>query len=363
MKKFLMVMMVVCALLLSGCFPTGEKNAEKAQYSEIIATAEEINNFSIADLKLPDSYPEALPKISVMLREWDSNVSYIVSGGTTIIETNEYPSSNVNGDSYVVDMFDNNYFVTHEAGKIYYGRFYPNNDYTDEELIASTQHSIYSYIMTTYSDDLLNVSELDDFGREKALKRLQTIFAELDITCFGEPLIYTVTAEYANSLENDSKLSAADEFYCIVYPIYFENIPLIYDAQIGIEGSDYPFSFSNRAEAIVSKNRIVELDMDYICDNEYEKIEDVQISVSPEDALNVIVSAYKNRKLDCETVFNSCKLVYIPVETDGKYSFTYSPAWEFVGYIKHDYGNVVSLDKTAEIVYADTGRRYIGNEG
>ncbi len=363
MKKFLLIMMVMCSLLLSSCFPTGEKNNEKAEYSEITAIAEEINNFSIADLKLPDSYPEALPRIRVTLKEWDSDVSYIVSGGVTIKETIEYPSSRVNDDSYVVDTFDNNYFVNHEVGRIYYSRFYPNNEYTDEELIASTQHRIYSYIQATYADDLLNASELDGFGKEEALKRLRAIFAELDITCFGEPLIYTVTAEYANSLENDHKLSVADEFYCIVYPIYFENTPLIYDAQIGIEGSDYPFSVSNRAEVIVSKDGIVELDMDYICDNEYEKAEDVQISVSPEDALNVIVSAYKDRKLDCETVFNSCKLVYIPVETDGKYGFTYSPAWKFSGYIKHDYGSVVNLDKTAEIVYADTGRRYIGNEG
>ena len=363
MKKFLLIMTIMCTLLLSGCFPTGEKAVDKAQYSDIIGIVEEINNFSIDNLELPDSYPESLPKIRVTLKEWGVNVSDIVSDGAVIKETKEYPSDRVNDGSYIVDMFDNNYFVNHEAGKIYYSRFYNNNDYNDEELTASTQHRIWSYIKATYADDLLDVSELDGFGKEEALQRLRTIFAELDITCFGEPLIYTVTAEYANSLENDRKLSASDEFYCIVYPICFENIPFIYDAQIGIEGSDYPFAVSNRVEAIVSKDRIDELDMDWICGNEYEKTENVQISVSPEDALSVIVSAYKDRKLDCETVFNSCKLVYIPIETDGKYSFTYSPAWEFSGYIKHDDGSVVNLDKTAEIVYADTGRRYIGNEG
>lgn len=362
MKKILLIMTTMCVLLLSGCFPTGEKTADKAQYSEIIANAEEINNFSIDNLELPDSYPETLPKIRVTLKEWDVNVSDIVSGGAVIKETKEYPSDRADGGSYIVDMLDNNYFVNNETGRIYYGRFYNNNDYTDEELTAMTQNRICSYIKATYADDLLDVPELDSFGKEEALQRLQTIFAELGITCFGEPLIYTVTAEYANSLDNDRKLSAADEFYRIVYPICFENIPLIYDAQVDIEGTDYPFSVSSRAEAVVSKDGIVVLDMDWICGNEYEKTEDVQISVSPEDALNVIVSAYKDRKLDCETVFNSCKLVYIPIETDGKYSFTYSPAWEFSGYVKHDYGDVVNLDKTAEIVYADTGRRYIGNE-
>ncbi len=129
MKKFVLIIMVMCVLMLSGCFPTGEKTAEKAEYSEIIAAAGEINNFSIADLKLSDSYPETLPKIRVTLREWDNNVSDIVSGGAAIKETNEYPSDRADGGSYIVDMLDNDYFVNYETGRIYYGRVYESNDY------------------------------------------------------------------------------------------------------------------------------------------------------------------------------------------------------------------------------------------
>ncbi len=131
MKKFLLIMTIMCALLLSGCFPTGEKTSEKAQYSDIIGVAEEINNFSIDNLELPDNYPETLPKIRVTLKEWGVNVSDIVSGGAVIKETKEYPSDRVNDGSYFVDMFDNNYFVNHEAGRIFYGRVFKNKEYND----------------------------------------------------------------------------------------------------------------------------------------------------------------------------------------------------------------------------------------
>lgn len=357
MKKFLLIMPIIC-VLFSSCFPTGEKNIEKIQYSDIAATADSIINLSIDDMKLPDSYPEIVPEIRVTLKEWDNDVLSVISDDATISETIEYPSDRVKGNTYKVDMLDNNFFVNYETGRIYYGRFYPNNEYTEEELTTTTQSRTGAYIVLTYSADLLDVPELDGFKKVEATRRLQTIFSALDITCFGEPMVYTVTAEYANSLENDYNLSDNDGFYCMVYPICFENIPLVYNTSLGIEGSDYPFAVSSCAKIIVSKDRIVELDMDFICENEFEKVEDVHISVSPEDALNVIVSDYKYRKLDHETVFNSCRLVYVPVETDEKYSFTYSPAWEFEGYIKLDFGN----KKITEIVYADTGRRYIGNE-
>lgn len=347
--------------MLTGCFPTGERSAERSNddNDSVWAEAAKIDNFALS-LTLPQDYPSELPEITAAVKRWDKDtVINALCNGKTIISEKEYKSDRYPEEKRTVLLIDDEgSYISFEPESI--GCY----------CAAQNDKYHYKYLFSTYevyydNPDISYVSELEGFSKDNAVKRVRELAEKLGITNLGEANVFGVTAESANDFfdkeqeyNNDyTEWTKEDEAYFITFPLTYEEIPLE-TVRVAVPGYSYDGSY---IKAIVTKNDIIDFSCAGITEPEYVIGDAVKINFSAEDILSKIVSAYSQRVLTDKLEFYNCELTYAPVDKLSNNDWVFAPIWRFdyalSGEYEIDNKKIELSARYSEMYSAETGNR------
>lgn len=363
MKKNILysVLISYSMLCLSGCYPTGDKRVNEDKVSDYVSEAvgsheiissegtasaseqsSEATNQSVEvniDLKnvkvsltLPTYDTDSMKQFSVKMREWDDEVlKEAFFSGEEIISQPEYDSDNYdNVKMHSYSTANEEKFLVYEPGRIWY-----ENSVKMREYSYSAIESEFYYLDT---QELFASVEFDDFSIAQAKNVVESYLDKLDIDNLGEPLVYSVTAEDANNYiagrmpptdKNGNPLKTwSDEQRC-----YFLYYPF------NCNGADFSISREHYISAIVTKDELIELSCDKLCDTStVEETKDINVQYSAEKALNLIIDKYEKMIIDNPVYITDCKLTYINRGGSKELLQKYTPAWEIS--LKTDYVDI-----------------------
>lgn len=347
MKKDLKLFLslLLCTVLFSGCYPSGSRSqpekisssssgASQSGNAEIQSTNENLT-FSF---NLSEKFPTEAPSIKVKPRFWDNEkIKNLFLTGKNITKEAERQSDlfpEEKGYYYYAD--DVNFSLNFEPMFISANYYDIQSQFINFDLVRHSEKGI-------SLEKTLIESELTDFSRADAVKRVDEILNALEITNIGEPKVFTFTADAANSfIENDvfydkdgnahavEKLTKNDEFYLIEYSLVFEGLHTSrhFVPIFGTAERDFKFPI---IRATVTKDKIVNFECQYIYSDKYEIVENVPIKFSQTDAVNALNEYYTGKILSSPIEFYNADLVYT-AQNDWDNGYTLVPAWDFTGF-------------------------------
>ena len=339
MKKFFKyILLIMIAIFITGCFPTGENSAvsDDSKSNNIFADAEKIDNFSLS-LTLPQDCPSELNQITASAMRWNKDtVLGAFQGDKTITSEKEYSSDRYPQEKRTFFEFDDDSYVSFEAERLSY-----NNKKTNDEY---SYQFFFSNLETFYENrDCSYVSELESFSKADAVKRVRELAKKLGITHLAEPIVYGLTAEEANKyfLAEKQFYNSDDYEYTeweSVNEVYFITFPLLF-------------------------NSITYLSCEGITMPEYAVGKSVKVNFNAEDILSKIVSAYSQIVLSDNVEFYDCELTYAPIEKLPNGEIVLAPVWRFdyaLSSVIYDESLDKNLEYSArynEIYNVETGNR------
>ncbi len=333
MKNFLkFVSVITLAFMLTACYPTGERSAESGDVDSVWAEAAKIENLDLK-LALPQDCPSELPEVTAAVKRWDGEtVLEALCGGKTVVSRKEYQSDFYPDESRVVFMFDDGAYMFFEPSRIGYDGLGADEYY-------------YKFFFGKYETyynarDIVYSSELEGFDKADALKRVTDITDKLDIKNLGEPIIFGITMESANSFflgeknereaYNDgefeySEWTKDDEAYYITFPLEYNEIPVEIN-EVSVPGHSSTGSF---VKAVVTKNGVLYFECEGITDAGYKNGENIKLGYGATDILSRIVSEYSQKVLTGKVEYYNCELTYAPVDKPSENEWTLAPVWRF----------------------------------
>lgn len=369
---FRITSIILLALALTGCYPTGKRTPNAGtNIDDIMSEAEKIENFSLS-LTLPETYPTELPKIMAAVMRWDKETVYeVLGGGRPILSEDEFESVNYPDEKRTLLTLDD---------KRSYISFEPESVGYNAPLDGEVNHSIYFSEYDTYfvNPMVSYVSELEGFSSESAVQRVRDVAKKLGITNLGDPIVFGVTADIANNYicyqkrecdfydepygDDDFKAwTKDDEAYYITFPLMYEGIPLENNG-VYVPGYSYAGSY---VKAIVTKDKIIDLNCMGITSPEYIIGDPAKINFSAKDILSKIVSDYSRKVLPIKLEIYNCELTYAPVDKLDNNEWVFAPVWRF-DYASYNEYYYVGLGNTAEnatrqieIYNAETGNKIV----
>lgn len=364
-KLYILVLFtLLSAVVLSGCYPTGERRAggSSGQLGEDNTKIEVEKGDMRANIyNLPTDYPTEIPIIDISLREWDiKELERLFIDGKTITEYYEFESdlsSDITRYVYLAaDVDGNDYWLVYEPGRI-------NAAYKDDRgnEVASLM-SICDYLCV---DKVFNDDDLASFPKSDAVKRVNKVLEDIGLTNVSEPDIWSVTAEKANELyaENFSGelfWTEKDDIYILNYSLQYNNIPIITDEKAIPSLRNKSFGGA-KVTAVVSKDRIISFDCHNIFSEDQTSTSKVSVNYTPPEAFETLIPVYENIKLGYTLDYYDCRLVYYAVDrTDDRLTYSFAPAWQF-DYSYED--NLIGITQNFELVSADKGIRIVNPEG
>lgn len=347
MKKGLKLFLplLLCTVLLSGCYPSGSQSrSEKISSSsngisqnENIEIKSKNENLSF-NIDLSEKFPTEAPSIKVKPRFWDNEkIKSLFLTGKNITKEAERQSDlfpEEKGYYYYVD--DVNFSLNFEPMFISANYYDIQSQFINFDLVRHSEKGI-------SLEKTLVESELTDFSRAAALDRVKEILNALEIFNVGEPKVFAFTAEAANSfIENDvfydkdgnahavDRLTRNDEFYLIEYSLVFEGLHTArhFVPIFGTAERDFKFPI---IRAIVTKEKIVTFECQYIYSDKYDIVENVPIKFSQRDAVGALNDYYAGKLLSNPVEYFDVDLVYT-AQNDWDNGYTLVPAWDFSGF-------------------------------
>lgn len=367
MKKFFKyILLIMIAIFITGCFPTGENSAvsDDRTSDNIFADAEKIDNFSLS-LTLPRDCPSELNQITASAMRWNKDtVLGAFQGDKTITSEKEYSSDRYPQEKRTFFEFDDDSYVSFEAERLSY-----NNKKTNDEY---SYRFFFSNLELFYENrDCSYVSELESFSKADAVKRVRELAKKLGITHLAEPTVYGLTAEEANKYflaekqfynSDDyeyTEWESVNEVYFITFPLLFNGVPTETNS-VSVPGSSSDGSY---VKAIVTQNSITYLSCEGITMPEYAVGKSVKVNFNAEDILSKIVSAYSQIVLSDNVEFYDCELTYAPIEKLPNGEIVLAPVWRFdyaLSSVIYDESLDKNLEYSArynEIYNVETGNR------
>lgn len=356
------ISVMLSAVMLTGCFPTGEVVIPDGGLGmdELLAMAEGVENLSL-DLTLPADYPDEVPQVTVKVREWDNDrLREIFIDGKNIIEQYEYESDLFPEETYYVYYTDDGYVCGFEPGHVFLRHNEKNN--AGYDLFTSM---FYYY----HCEDMLTADSLDGFPLSDATGRVNELLDNIGISNYSEPYVYAVSAEKANMwLEKEAhkqkELWGEDtevktwgeenEAYILRYPLQYGYIPVETDTVTVKVNYAYLDTY---IEAIVTRDDIISLDCRGIYSEEYETGPVVSINWSPTDALSRLITDLSKAVITDPLTFYDCRFVYAPTGIQDDGSVILSPVWHF------EYAKETEISaedggiKRVEYINAQTGNK------
>lgn len=363
---------IMTTVMLSGCYPTGEKQLPPNGGSGVSGTqgnAEASQPFDgkvsekLGDVELnyeisPD-FPTQLPKIRLKRKNLDTELfKSVLFRNKTIVPPNEKIPD------YVFYTTDNCMLVV--AGDYL--------QFSDENLINKLKHfDFFSSIWNKYYR--VSSNQLKSFSSAEAVEQVNKILDDLGIENYGEPGIVTVTPEEANAFfekagvvkvsENDYSdpnkeyipWDEDDGLYILKYRFNYNGIDLC-AANMKTLGTSREIQGTD-ISVCITKDGITSIRANTMYDVVSLDDETVDLKYNAKYASDQLVEHYsKITAVNEPTFFTECKLEYIPLGLDnGEVVFT--PAWCFMAYTVNVEDSTY-LSDYAEYYYADTGRSYGG---
>lgn len=298
------------AVMLTGCFPTGEEVSIPESVSSVEGVTVELTPLV--------KKPESVPEITMRLCEWDNDkLIKLFLDGSEITNENSFDTvRNTKRYSYITS--DDKWLIL-ENGMILY-----------RLQSESQKNSILSYYNLCYMPDLFPDEELEDFPKENALKKVYEIIGEVGLKHLGDPEIFAVTAEQANKLSTiNTEWTKDDELYYIRFPIVYYGVPIA-DFSFPIMGTSEYFDGSY-VDAAVSKSGVLSFNCKGVLGEIQKETDNIPIKLSDENALDIFKASFADREHKPLTIVG-CTLTYVPFAEKESQEFSFKPAWrvEFV---------------------------------
>lgn len=383
---------VLLAMLLTGCYPTGQAPIDNsgqstdldnsAQSTDFQSSPIQISDKFILDLSMPDNIPDEFPTIKLTLKTWDKEeIERLFLADKEITELNErdepfYPDEKM-------------YFWKTEDGLdiiIQPGRFsYEDTAETGGEYQYGSVYGFVANDCALIDDCYATNGELAAFSSADADKRAREMINKLGITNLGKPRVISVRAEFANLVlpyvkdtldKQGTEFEATpwtenEEIYILRYPQVFEN------TELAMVGTAYYYTDAEASSgfaikdpgaiAVVSKDKIISLNISTIFSENYEVVENITVNCNANKSVDKFKEYLSNLVPTSTTKYYRCQPVYIAYSgTSDNMTVNFKPAWEFAGYSSHeDDGefselmNYLYRSQKYEYIWADTGHRYI----
>lgn len=381
---------VLLTMLLTGCYPTGQAPIDNSgqsteldnsvQSTDFQSSPIQISDKFILDLNMPDNIPDEFPTIKLTLKTWDKEeIKRLFLSGKEFTQENENDEPFYAGEKFYYWTTTDGIAVGVGAGKFSY------NDYS--ELDGKYKYgSVYGFTKedcALIDDCYATNGELAAFSSADADKRAREMINKLGITNLGKPSVIAVRADFANMVlpymkDNADKYGEEfeatpwtenEEIYILRYPQVFENTAL------SMAGTTYFYTDANGgfalkdpgAIAVVSKDKIISLNILTIFSEDYEVVENVPVNCNPNEAVNNLKEYLSNLVPTLTTKYYKCQPVYIAFSgTSDNMTVNCKPAWEFAGYSSHEddgeYSELMNYlyrSQKYEYIWADTGHRYV----
>lgn len=340
------------AVMMTGCFPTGEQSSLPSENTEDIESAiskiDAENERLIIDLDIPENVPEKVEKLKVRWKSWDSERldELFVQGveGLELIEDEKNEDGSLNWRRYRNEAGDS---VTYGSlGRLWVETGEPYKSYNYFALSEGAW-------ATTPLEDYFTEESISLFARGDALEKAKKTLSDAGINNLGEPPVYALTADKANAYLNEKygwqidkdgnervipTWTAVEEAYVLEFGLELNGIPLSrYFVPGSLSGSSSD-SEPTYITMVVGKDCVPLIWCEGIIDDEYEVVGEAAVNVSPQSALRTVIERYNGLSIPNQiTKICGCRLVYAPSEQAEDGSLILNPFWEFD--IRYDRGS------------------------
>lgn len=353
--KFLAITTTL-TILLTGCYPTGEKNISSTEGSGdtqlfVRAVSEKVGDVNFNYEILPD-LPTQLPKIKLKSKLDEELVKKVLLRDKTIAPNADRPD-------WLIETTDGSLLA-----------FDFGFSFTDGRVDDSRSNFV---TIPGSFDEFCNSNgdQLEAFSSRDAVERVNKLLDDLGIENYGEPYIIPVSPEKGNDMlkkhgivttnkdqsRDDYDLWTDDDgIYILKYRLKFNGTDVC-SGDLKTLGTARTIPGAE-ITAYVNKDLIFYLDVTSL----YEAIslneETVDLKFDAGYASDALIEHYsKISSVKYPTFFTECKLEYIPVEIADNNEIIFAPAWCFAGYQLKGV-NYNKPEDFAEYYYADTGVRY-----
>lgn len=361
-KKIISVCMLVVLVsaMMTGCFPTTEnrQNSNSSLSGDNSSGANNENDVSEFPTYIEDRDVEKLTikanvnipadfdinqKVSIVSAKpvtWDrENIVSGLSNGRQIVDEISGENSGPD-DIFYSYTFDDNSNLVFSLGNVSY--------YTEME--AEYQYTYYFDNYENFKDEdtlkkMFSDKNIDGIEKSDAVNNANQVISLLEIDdILGGPQIYSMDAASVNFLQDEydardkygekvSKWSDEQEAYLLIYPVLYQNIPLLC---INATGENESISLS-KVYFIYGKNGLITFNVSGVFDVKSTVQE--SYTYSPLDAVQSIKDSFENIIMDTEIEISLIKLAYIT-----RYDFENITEWriEPVWFIDGKYINSTS---------------------
>lgn len=327
------VLLEICSLLLSACYPTGEQTLSVDDNNLIVKQIEDIvsgNEHLKIDVDIPKNIIE-IPEINVKVMEWnDAKLYKIFLASRSNLTYYEYPSDYFEGENY--QLYDDE--SSNEAYRLIVQSGFLSSQIR-REFSKYGYGTMLSALGTYCFENYFTEEDIDLFSKEDAIKRCISFLKEVDITNYAPPEIYAITANKANKYWEEKNYTeyeewtSENEIYILRFPIEYNGISVTTTCSssrdIGGHGGYFVGSY---IDFIITEDEIIYMDSFAIFSPEYEIGEYVTINCSAENALKIAAEHYDSIIFgDNDIKILRCELVYVPYEQHDEKNFTLIPMW------------------------------------
>lgn len=361
MKKRLAaaIMTISAAIMISGCFPTGEK---KPNISEVISESEifEYNkdNFT-ASFNIP-RYQNTLPtKIKLKEKKFDTDEMIdLFYSCKTILQDKTW-----NGNYYA----DDDSLLCVDSNSILFcdGKTAPIKKF---QIDAPLNYQAVLTVADECYREIFDIgTELEGFSSQSAESRANELISTLGITNLGEPEVFAFSVNTLEKLkENDLAFAFNEEFpitkdnevYILRYSRLVDEIELA-DVKLSIKNTTNEKGSSSvsspKVTVGISKDEIFYFNAEEVYEPECEIINSEPAKYGLNYAVSELTSYLDKAFFTSKTTITKAKPVYIPVERNSPEYTEFSLAWCFEG-ISDTAADNYHKDDYKIFFLADTGR-------
>ncbi|MCM1508156.1 MAG: hypothetical protein NC177_13660 [Ruminococcus flavefaciens] len=337
---------------LTGCYPTGDKRADQENISDYVGNIEKFQDGTSSDrtesasessgnieldlenvkvsLTLPEYDLDSIKEFRVNRKEFEPDKL------VDIFLNEEENTSLLESESDLSEGYTRIYYETENEKRLIYE---PGFVTYDDFLARSGYSYSFIYSATFYHDmnEIFSSVEFDDFSRAEAKNIVESYLKEIGIDNYGEPDIFSITAEDANNYADSyggffdkhgdplGKWTEEQQCYILVYPVVYNDIEFSISREVSIT-------------AIIRNDKLIQLSCDDMIDASTIEEKSIDMQYDAEQALNMVIDKYERMVIDDPVQIVDCKMSYIKKENSRIISQTYIPVWEFT--LKSEYPDV-----------------------
>lgn len=346
MKKLIALILILsAALTMSGCFPTGEKDPNVSNVSNVVSPSGsfeyEKENLKVK-LDVPAA-PENLPtriKLKEKRFDFETIEKVFLDGKILNPEESEDLIHNYTDGSHLEFLEDLNMLWFNEGSVSYLGiKVKPPKTPVNYYLYVRYSHDC-------YREELGIGKELEGFSSQSAIDRALELCSTLGINNLGSPEVYAFDKNsyekfkrsdrsFDSWLNDDVPFTKDNEIYVLRFKQQFGGVELAHIYDVSIDDSTVKGGKSSvgSTEVVVgvSKDDIFFFRVDNAYEAEYETVSTEPIKFGADYALGELTNYMEKKYFTDETAFEDMSVVYYPVERKEAGYVEYAAAWCFKG--------------------------------